>query len=173
MGIRGGGPMLQYDFEESVGCWIAGTSHALRRALDAELARENITYRQWEVLAWLSFGGQQTQATLSERIGIEAPTLAGVISRMVRDGWLERVQCPSDGRKKFIRPTPQAEAVWERMVKCCHEVREKAIEGIPAEHLAILKATCTRIRENLGWPLEDLLKSDAKPVPAGCESETA
>ncbi len=31
--------MLQYDFDESVGCWIGGTSHAIRRALDAELAR--------------------------------------------------------------------------------------------------------------------------------------
>ena len=150
--------MLQYDFEDSVGCWIAGTSHALRRAMDAELAKENITYRQWEVLAWLSFGGKQTQAELSERIGIEAPTLAGVIQRMERDGWLEKSCCTHDRRKKYIQPTPQAEAVWSRMLECCHNIRRQAIEGIPAEHLAILKSTCETIRTNLGWPLERLLR---------------
>lgn len=153
--------MLQYDFEDSVGCWIAGTSHALRRAMDAELAKENITYRQWEVLAWLSFAGEQTQSELSERIGIEAPTLAGVIKRMARDGWLEKSDCPQDRRKKYVRPTPQAEAVWNRMVDCCHRIRQQAIEGIPAEHLGILKSTCETIRNNLGWPLEKLLASDS------------
>jgi MarR family transcriptional regulator for hemolysin len=156
--------VLQYDFEDSVGCWIAGTSHALRRAMDSELAQENITYRQWEVLAWLSFAGEQTQADLSERIGIEAPTLAGVISRMERDGWLERVNCPHDRRKKYIRPTPKAEAVWNRMVACCHRIRARAIEGIPAEHLQLLRATCETIRANLGWPLEPLLHQAGEPV---------
>lgn len=151
--------MLQYDFAESVGCWICGTSHAFRRALEAELAQENITYRQWEVLAWLSFAGEQTQTELSERIGIEAPTLAGVISRMERDGWLERFPCPDDRRKKFLRATPKAEAVWSRMVDCCHAVRQRAIEGIPAEHLDVLKSTCETIRTNLGYPLEDLLQT--------------
>jgi len=157
--IRGAGPVLQYDFEDSVGCWIAGTSHALRRAMDAELAQENITYRQWEVLAWLSFAGEQTQSELSERIGIEAPTLAGVISRMERDGWLERVNCQHDRRKKYISPTPKAEAVWNRMIACCHRIRQRAIEGIPAAHLDVLRSTCEQIRANLGWPLEDHLKS--------------
>lgn len=163
--------MLQYDFEESVGCWIAGTAHAFRRALDVELARENITYRQWEVLAWLSFSGSQTQSELSERIGIEAPTLAGVISRMERDGWLERIHCPNDRRKKYIQATPKAEAVWNRMVACCHEVRERATRGIPPEHLEILKSTCESIRVNLGWPLERFLAED-NAVPAGCHAES-
>ncbi|MFQ5733329.1 MAG: MarR family winged helix-turn-helix transcriptional regulator [Planctomycetaceae bacterium] len=153
--------MLQYDFEDSVGCWIAGTSHAVRRAMDAELAKENITYRQWEVLAWLSFAGEQTQAELSDRIGIEAPTLAGVIQRMERDGWLEKSCCTQDRRKKYIRPTPQAEAVWNRMVECCHKIRRKAIDGISPEHLQILKSTCETIRVNLGWPLEQLLQTEA------------
>jgi len=162
--------MLQYDFADSVGCWIAGTAHAFRRALDAELARENITYRQWEVLAWLSFAGEQTQAELSERIGIEAPTLAGVISRMERGGWLERLPCPSDRRKKYLRATPKAESVWSRMVQCCHEVRQRATEGISPEHLDILKSTCERIRANLGWPLEELIQQQQQDasLPAGC-----
>lgn len=142
--------MLQYDFEESVGCWVTLTTHALRRALGTELAKENITLRQWEVLAWLSFQEEQSQVELAERLGIEAPTLAGILNRMERDGWLERTCCQKDRRKKRIRPTAQAEAVWTRMVECCRRVREQAIEGIPAEDLACLKRTCEALRQNLG-----------------------
>lgn len=141
--------MLEYDFDDSVGYWIVITAHSLRRALDAELAAENITFRQWEVLAWLSLEGELTQAGLAERIGIEAPTLAGIISRMERDGWLERTACCDDRRKKKIRPTPKAEAVWSRMIECCRRVRARAIEGIGSRELIQLKVTCETIRENL------------------------
>ena len=142
--------VLEFDFEESVGYWVCSTSHAMRRALDAELARESITLRQWEVLAWLACSGEQSQVELAERLGIEAPTLAGILARMERDGWLERSSCPNDRRKKRIRATDKAEAVWTRMVECCHRVRARAVEGIPPDELAQFKRTCEKIRENLG-----------------------
>lgn len=142
--------MLQYDFDESVGCWVALTTHALRRALGARLAEEGITLRQWEVLAWISLCGEQSQSELAERLGIEAPTLAGILSRMERDGWLDRYSCPDDRRKKRIRATEKAEAVWSRMVTCAREIREQAIQGITAEELAEFKRMCERIRANMG-----------------------
>lgn len=142
--------MLAYDFDESVGCWIALTSHALRRSLDVELAQEKITFRQWEVLAWLSMCPAQTQVELAENLGIEAPTLVGVLNRMERDGWLERHGCPDDRRKKRIRTTEKAEAVWNRTVECCKLVRSRATSGISDEDLIVLKRVCATIRQNLG-----------------------
>ena len=56
--------MLEYDFEKSIGYWVASTAHALRRALDVELSRECITFRQWEVLAWIAAEGEQSQVEL-------------------------------------------------------------------------------------------------------------
>ena len=149
-GLRFGAfDVLEFDCEQNVGCWIAQTSHAMRRALDEELAREGITFRQWEVLAWSNSGEALSQAELAERMGIEAPTLGGILSRMARDGWLARSGCPNDRRKRF-RPTPKAEAVWGRMLQCCHAVRERATEGLSSEELATLKRTCEVIRQNLG-----------------------
>jgi DNA-binding MarR family transcriptional regulator len=147
----------EFDFEHSVGCWIAQTSHALRRALDYELSREGITFRQWEVLAWSGSSEALSQAELAERMGIEAPTLAGILSRMERDGWLERSCCPKDRRKKRFRPSAKADAVWSRMIDCCHAVRARATEGLSVEELATFKRTCDAIRTNLSGvpdPLE-------------------
>ncbi|MEX0702051.1 MAG: MarR family transcriptional regulator [Planctomycetales bacterium] len=141
--------MLEYDFEESVGCWVHLTAREMRRALDAELSREGITYRQFEVLAWIALEGEQSQVELAERMAVEAPTLAGILSRMERDGWLERYPCPQDGRRKRIRATFKAQEVWNRCVECCRRVRARAIEGISAEELRLFKRLCGAIRANL------------------------
>lgn len=141
--------MLDYDYENSVGYWVTTTAHAIRRALEAELATERITIRQWEVLTWLSLEGELTQAELAERVCIEAPTLTGILTRMERDGWLERHGCPEDRRCKRIRPTERAEAVWHRIAACGRRTREHAVEGFTPEELQTLKSFCARIRRNL------------------------
>jgi DNA-binding MarR family transcriptional regulator len=152
--------VLEFDVERSIGCWVAQTSNALRRAMNDELAREGITFRQWEVLTWSVSGEALSQAELAERMGIEAQTLVGILARMERDGWLERSCCPNDRRKKRFRPTPQAEAVWSRMIDCCRRVRNRATEGMTEEDLAVFKRICEVIRQNLS------------PEPATVETDT-
>ncbi|MGC1273485.1 MAG: MarR family transcriptional regulator [Planctomycetaceae bacterium] len=157
--------MLEYDYEDSVGYWLTTAAHAIRRTLEAELCREQITIRQWEVLNWLSLEGELTQAELAERMCVEAPTLTGILCRMERDGWLERRGCTDDRRCKRLRPTERAEAVWNRMAACGHRVRQSATEGLTAEELQSLKAICARIRRNLGS--ESALH--AEPRPSKCD----
>lgn len=148
--------MLQYDFEASAGYWICSAAHEMGRAINEELATQGITHRQWEVLAWLSFlQREMTQSELAEQMRIEAPTLVGVLDRMARDGWIERVPDPGDRRKKLIRVTDQVEPVWARMVQCATRVRAKATAGLSPEQLTQLRETLAHIRANLaGEPSE-------------------
>lgn len=159
--------MLDYDFEESVGYWVHTTSRAIRRAIDLEFAKEDITFRQFEVLAWIALEGEQSQVELAERLGIEAPTLAGILSRMERDGWLERYGCPDDRRRKRIRATPKAEAVWTRMAECCRRVRSKATAGISPEELDTFKRICQQLRANV--EPEPQAESSIPEVMLACE----
>lgn len=144
-----GGSMLRFDFENSVGYWIFATAHEMSCALNEELQGHGITYRQWEVLAWLSYAGEMSQAELAERIGIEAPTVVGVIDRMERDGWIQRTASPSDRRKKIIRPTEKVEPLWNQMISCGMRVRARALAGLTPEELASLLGVLARIRSNL------------------------
>lgn len=156
--------MLQYEFEESLGYWVCSVSHAYRRVLNAELEKQGITYRQWEVLAWIAFEGELSQVELAERLGIEAPTLVGILDRMERDGWLDRYSCPNDRRRKRIRATEKAESVWVRMVECARKVRGIAKEGLSQSELDSLRAICARIRGNLEQAARPvLLSSDSSP----------
>lgn len=145
----GGTIVLEYDWESSVGHWVCTTSHALRRALTNCLAQEGMTFRQWEVLAWLSVNEDLSQAELADCMNIEPHTLAGVLRRMERDGWLERKCSPQDRRRNTIHPTEKAEDVWLRAVECCHQVRAQAIAGISPDEIEQFKATCEKIRNNL------------------------
>jgi MarR family transcriptional regulator for hemolysin len=158
--------MLQYDFDESVGYWVAMTSRAFRRALELQLSQAGITFRQWEVLAWIALEGELSQIELSERLGVEAPTLVGILDRMERDGWLDRYACCQDRRKKRIRVTEKAEALWSRMVDCARRVRNQATAGFNAEELAQLKTFCERLRANL----EGTAELPATSCPAECDA---
>lgn len=141
--------MLRHDFAQSVGHWLMLGAKDYERALNAALVPTGITWRQAQVLGWLAYEEQLTQTDLAERLAIEAPTLVGILDRMERDGWICRHDCPTDRRKKIIRPTPQAEPVWERILSCAQDVRAKAAAGLSETERLTLIALLRRVRENL------------------------
>lgn len=140
---------LDYDFEKSVGCWVVTAARTLERALNEELAPHGITYRQCQVIGTLVMEQDLTQAQLARRLGVEAPTLAGVLDRMERDGWLTREPCPTDRRCNLLVLAPTVEPVWNRIVACAHRVRARATEGLDDADLARLKSLLERVRTNL------------------------
>lgn len=141
--------MLVYDFHESLIFWINSASHVLERALNEELAPHGITYRQWQVLGWLALEGELSQVALAERMQLEAPTLAGIIGRMERDGWIERHGCPHDRRKKLLRPTPRVAPVWETIADAARRVRSRASQGLSHDQLQALQEILATLRQNL------------------------
>lgn len=141
--------MLRYDFEDSLGYWVFSVAHLMTRAMNDELGKLGITYRQWEVLCWLSYMGEITQSELAEQMRIEAPTLVGVIDRMERDGWIARETDPTDRRKKIIRATEKVEPLWEQMVDCSRRVRCRALGDIAPEDINQVKECLSKVRGNL------------------------
>jgi MarR family transcriptional regulator for hemolysin len=119
-------------------------------AMNDELAAHGITFRQFEVLAWLSRERELSQSDLAERMRIEAPTLVGVLDRMERDGWIQRIPDDNDRRKKLIRPTDRVMPAWAQMVACGEAVRARATRGLSEEQLIALRETLWSICENMG-----------------------
>lgn len=154
--------MLNYDFQESVNYWLCSASSALQITLNAELAQHGITYRQFQVLAWLAHDGEQlTQSELAAKMMIEPPTLVGLLDRMEQQGWITRVGCPGDRRKKIVRPAPAAEEVWEKMVSILRRVRAKATSRLTPEQVESLKEMLQIIHETLTVPVAPELAAPA------------
>jgi MarR family transcriptional regulator for hemolysin len=141
--------VLQYDFEESITYWVWTTAHAFERALNEELAPHGITFRQAQVLGWLALEGEVSQARLAECMRIEAPTLAGILDRMERDGWILRVPSATDRRKKLVRPAPRVEPVWRKIATCGRRVRARATQGLDPAEVRRLMHLLAQIQSNL------------------------
>lgn len=146
------GNLLKYDFEESIGFWVGMTARAWEQAVNDEMSSHGITFRQFQVLAWLAFEGELSQNQLAERLKVEAPTMVGLLDRMERQGWISRQPDAGDRRRKIVMPTPKVKPVWERMTACARRVRARANEGLSAEELAIVKKALAKIQANLLAP---------------------
>jgi DNA-binding MarR family transcriptional regulator len=90
-----------------------------------------------------------TQSELSHRVRIEQPTMAVTLKRMERDGLVERVPDPSDGRRARVMLTERARRLEKDLTTAAREVNAIAVEGLtPAEADAFMR-TLDRLIANL------------------------
>lgn len=141
--------MLKPDFESSIGYWIITVARDYERAFNAALVPRGITWRQAQVLGWLAIENDLTQTELAEKMGIEAPTLVGILDRMERDGWISRNDCPTDRRKKIVRARDQAEPVWEEVMACAQQMRSRALSGFTDAQRDLLIDMLRQVQDNL------------------------
>jgi MarR family transcriptional regulator, transcriptional regulator for hemolysin len=139
----------KYDFEESVGYWLAVCTNAMQRILSERLAPFGITFRQMQVIAWLMKDQQLSQSDLASLMMIEPPTLAGILSRMQTCGWINRTQCDKDRRKNWITATEKVQPIWSQIANIAKEVRAEATVGLLPEELSELFRMLKLIHKNL------------------------
>lgn len=74
------------------------------------LREQGLSDQQWRVLRVLGEHANDTQGVETGRVAKEAfllgPSLTGVLTRMARDGLIERSACPQDARRTVVRATP-------------------------------------------------------------------
>ena len=89
---------------EQIGLLLNNTWLAWRGKLDRRLRPLGLSQGKWRTLAHLSQGGDQvSQSELAARMGIEEPTLVGLLRRLESDGWISRRDASHDRRCKNVR----------------------------------------------------------------------
>jgi len=141
--------VLNYDFQSSVGYWLCITGHAYERAMNEQLARQGITYRQCQVLAWLALEGEQSQTELAGHMDIEPATLVRVLDRMQRDGLISRTGSTEDRRRNVIRPLAKAKPMWKKITAVAEQVRGHVTQGLTPQQIATFKQVCQVMQANL------------------------
>jgi len=89
------------------------------------------------------------QGDLAQKLGIRAVTLGGLVDRMESRNWVERRPDDNDRRAKRIWLTPGGRKLEQRINRCLREVHKIAIGDLPADSVAQMETTLTRVRENL------------------------
>jgi MarR family transcriptional regulator for hemolysin len=86
------------------------------------------------------------QKELAQRMGIEEPTLAGLLNRLESDGWIERQESPNDRRCKIVHLRKRSKTVLDEIFSTAHQLRDELLADVSAEHLAICMRVLNEIR---------------------------
>ena len=92
---------------ETVGQLLHETARVWRHKLDQRLQPLGLSQAKWRTIAHLA-RGQLTQRDLAERLSIEEPTLARLLTRLESGGWIKRENAQHDRRCKTVHLQPKS-----------------------------------------------------------------
>lgn len=93
--------------------------------------------------------GGLTQKVLADAVGIEGPTLVGLLDRLERNGWIERNACPDDRRAKRVVPTPKAKETRAAVRRIATTLRRDILTGIDEARVEQCTALLTEMKQRL------------------------
>lgn len=133
---------------------IGHVHRAFQRVADQLLRDQGFALGQLPVLMALKDGRPRSQAELARLANVEQPSMAQLLNRMERDGLVERLPDPEDGRSRLISLTA---ACRERMPKAKGVMQllgGEALEGFSAEEEQGLAGLLARLADNVDAMVE-------------------
>lgn len=154
---------LSSDYDENLGQLLAQTARAWQYALDARLQPLGLSRAQWLVLLHVGRTSEPlTQTELARRAGVEGPTMARLLDRMERSGWIERRVGRTDRRSKTVHLTQAAKRLRRRVERIAAELRAELLEEIEHEDIACCLQLMARIRDRARLRDDDESDSDTR-----------
>jgi MarR family transcriptional regulator for hemolysin len=92
------------------------TARVWRLAVDRRLKYLGLSQAGWRTITMVARSDTPlSQSDLAHRLGVEGPTMVGMIDRLARDGLIERSVSSTDRRVKLITLTQAGEEAFERV----------------------------------------------------------
>lgn len=133
-----------------VGYLIKLINDRLKVKADADLKSENLTLSQSRILAFLEQkGGQTTQKEIEKYLEVSHPTVVGLISRMVQNGYVACCMDPSDHRNKIVKLTKMAEKTGKNMEKRIGQHEEILLKSMTPEERKELQRLLEIVNKNI------------------------
>ena len=123
----------------------------MQASVDAALKPHKLTFARYEMLRMLAFtrAGRLPLASAIDRLQVHPTSVTNTVERLVKDGYIERVKHPSDGRAALLLLTESGRAVVEdATVSLNTEVFERV--GMIHADTTALVAIVARFREGAG-----------------------
>jgi len=136
--------------------------HLLHRAgqcadevFETELARAQITPRQYAVLNAVAANEGTSQTNLVEATGIDRSTLADIVRRLARKGLVQRKRTREDARAYAVRLTEQGRHLLTEAGPMARRVDERVLSVLSERERKSFMASLTAIVMKLGLKAAD------------------
>lgn len=137
--------------DEDIGFLTHRAARLLRQRMNAAVAALGLTAQQAAVLLALSGLDDPTPSTLADALGIDRPTMTGLVRRLERDGWVQQSPHPTDGRARIVTPTGRTLHAIPDIAGASVAVSADALEGFSEAERDLLLQLLAR----MGDALED------------------
>lgn len=128
---------------------LGTTVRLLRSRLDRALQAVGLRLGQFQVLRLLWEKDGLTPRELSERLGVEMPTVTRTVQRMLRDGLVRREAHPADARSVCIFLAPRGVELEGAVAAILSEETETSLAGFSGAERDALVAYLERMSANV------------------------
>jgi DNA-binding MarR family transcriptional regulator len=135
------------------------------------LASHRLSIAMWRVLAVLANDGGQRQVDVAARTSIDVSTLSRVVTRLVKMGLVTRTRSATNNREVVVRLTPKGAATLARVIPHAIALEQRAIAGVPAEDLRVVRRSLRRMYQNLAASVD--IRERGEPPPARASAASA
>lgn len=142
-----------------VGQQMKVVNEKIRKYSDQAFAQYGLTGPQVNYLKYIGEqGGTVTQKHLERHFSVSHPTIVGVVSRLVKKGFITVRIDESDRRNRIIEMTDQAFETDEKLKLGWKEMTSNMFENLSAEDLNVLSRMLDMIENNI----DECLKKEGK-----------
>lgn len=146
--------MIKRSLDKSIGFLVTDVSRLLRTDFDRRVRALGMTQVQWRAIAHIARDEGLNQSALAERLEVKPITIARLIDRMEKTGWVRRRPDEADRRATLLFLTAKAKPVLEKLQEHADEAMQAVLQGIGAEGEEALIAGLERMKLNLAAPHE-------------------
>lgn len=88
-----------------------------------------------------------TQKALAQYLGLEGASVVSLVDRLVRQGFIERVQPADDRRKRLLLVTPAGRDLYHQVKSEADALREELLANIHPQELAVTQRVLQQLLE--------------------------
>ena len=96
--------------------------------------------------------GECTMGALAKNMHVRLPTATGIVSRLVRTGYVRRRPRPQDRRHVLVALTPKGEAFITAFQGVIRRRWEEVLQSLEPRELAMFHQVITRLNQQLQHP---------------------
>ena len=135
--------------DPSVEAWhdIVAAYRAVHALLNQQLAKSSLTFPQYRVIRALGKFGAMPMNKLGEHMLVTPGNITGLVDRLERRGYIERVGAGTDRRIVTIKLTRKGEDSYQRTRIQHRRLVDRVMRGLSKEEQLSLAGLLQRIKE--------------------------
>jgi DNA-binding MarR family transcriptional regulator len=134
---------------DSIGYSIKKLHLATRQLLDQALSTYGLSQAQSEIIYYLLQQDNQTQADLSRKLKVSAPTITKMVDVLIEKGFLTRIDDMLDARRKQVQLTPRGMQFQNEIAAAQRHVELTLRKDFSKDEIIMLQTYIARMTDNV------------------------